>query len=205
MKSNTLLATLAVAGLAVAAQATPVTFTFLENGPGNLGNSATFTEGSASLTAYGFASTGVATALFAKNAGGDENGLGIASDPTADNEIWGTTFIQLHANGGLPTISVTLGSTTDGEVANIYYSATLGTLGTLIGSLSADGDFSILSAYQNGYIGIQAGGSTASGVPNVLLDSATLDIPSAPDGGTTIALLGAALTAAGMIRRKLVA
>ncbi len=203
MKTNTLLTTLAVVGFAVVAQATPVSFTFLENGPGLLGNSSTFNSGGASLTAYGFASSGgPATALFAKNQGGDENGLGIASDPTGNTEIWGSSFIQLHAGGGLPTINITMGSTTGGEIAEVYYSATLGTLGSLITSFSANGQYDIPLAYQGGYISVKAAGSTSSGVPNVLLNGATLN---APDGGSTIMLMGAALTAAGLIRRKLVA
>lgn len=207
MNKNKILTALAIVGFAVAAQATPVTFTFLENGGNvNLGNSSTFTSGGASITAYGFASSGgPATAIFAKDEGSDEQGLGIVSDPTGNNEIWGSSFIQLFAAGGLPTINLTFGSTDNGEIANIYFSPTLGTLGTLIGSVNSNTTFDIASIYQHGYIGVAAGGATSSGVPNVLLGSATVNTPSAPDGGTTIALLGAALSAAGMMRRKLVA
>lgn len=207
MNKNKILTTLAVVGFAVAAQATPVTFTFLENG-GNvsLGNSSTFSSGGASITAYGFASSGgAATAIFAKDQGVGEQGLGIVSDPTGNNEIWGSSFVQLFANGGLPTINLSFGSTDNGEIANIYYSSTLGTIGTLIGSVTSETTFDIASIYQNGYISVSASGATDSGVPNVLLGSATVNTPPAPDGGTTIALLGAALSAAGMIRRKLVA
>jgi hypothetical protein len=166
-----------------------------------LGSSSTFTESGTQITAY--ASPGAT--LWAKDEGAGEQGIGIASDPTGDNEIWGSTFIQLKSLAGLPTLNVSFGSTTDGEIANIYYSTTLGVLGTLIGSVSSNTSFNIASAYQTGYIGVAAGGSTASGVPNVLLGGATVNTPSAPDGGSTIALLGAALTAAGLLRRKFVA
>ena len=126
MNTNKILTTLAVAGIAAVAQATPVTFTFLENG-GNtsLGNSSTFTSGAAQITAYGFASSGgPATAIYAKDQGAGEQGLGIVSDPTGNNEIWGSSFIQIHSNIGLPTLAISFGSTDNGEIANIYYSAT---------------------------------------------------------------------------------
>ena len=209
MKTNTLLTTLAVVGLAVAAQATPVTFDFQQFGNNvNLGTSKTFSSGSASISAYGFASSGgLATDLFAKYTLGDpgETGLGIVSDPTGNTEIWGTTFVQLHSAIGLPTINISFGSTTAGEVAEIYYSTTLGVLGTLLTTFTAGGSYDIAADKQLGYISLKAGGSTGSGVPNVLLTGATVNTPTAPDGGSTIMLMGAALTAAGMIRRKLVA
>ena len=205
MINKALITTLAIAGFAVAAHATAVPFTFLENGSNvALGTSSTFTESGVTLTAYGFNGTGGTATLFAKDdgAGSGEQGLGITSDPTGENEIWGTTFVQIVAGAGLPTVQVSFGSTTDGEAANIYYSTTLGTLGTLIGSVTSDTTFAIASAYQNGYIGIQAGGNNG-GTPNVLLGGATLNTPSAPDGGTTVAMLGGVLAALGMARRKM--
>lgn len=197
MKKNTLLTTLAVVGLAVAAQATPVSFNFQENGSNiGLGSSSTFTESGISINAYADAGG----TLFAKNQGlGGEIGLGLTSDPTAQNEISNGHFIQL----GLPTSPVTslslvfLNSVQSGETATIYYSTTLGSLGSLIGTLTSDTSFDV-SAYSTGFIGISAG------TGNVLLESLTVDA-RLPDGGSTVLLMGAALTAAGMIRRKLVA
>ena len=203
MKKTTLLALLALTGGSVATQATPVSFTFLENGSNiALGSSSTFTEGSASITAY--ASPG--STLFAKDdgAGSNEQGLGITSDPTGENEIWGSTFIQLLGVGGLPTVSISFGSTSGGEQALIYASSSLGTLGTLIGTVSSDTSFAIPLADQGLYIGVAAGGSNG-GIPNILLGGATVNTPTAADGGLTLTMLGGALTAASLIRRKLAA
>ena len=200
MKKNTILTAVAVLGFAMASQATPVTFTFLEDGSNiNLGSSHTFNSGGASITAYAFSTDSSAQQLFAKDQGAGEQGLGIVSDPSGNHEIWGNTFIQLFALAGLPTLNITLGSTDGGEIANIYYSSTLGTLGSLIGSVNSDTTFDIASGYQHGYLSVQASGENV-GTPNVLLGTATTTVP---DGGTTIALLGAAMAAAGMIRRKL--
>ena len=179
---------------AAAAGANTITFTFLEDGPGDLGSpTRTFTDSGISLTA-----TSSGPNLYAKTGGGDENGLGLLG--TLDNEITPKTFIQLT----VPTSPISslklifLGSVQSGEIADIYFSPTLGSLGTLIGTVGSDGSFDI-SAIGPGYIGITGGGT---GGANVLLDSVTATIP---DGGTTVALLGSALTLLGVFRRKLVA
>jgi hypothetical protein len=193
MKIKNILAVSALVGLGVSAQAT--TITFLENGANvDLGSSSTFTEGSASLTAY--ASPG--QELYAKNKGGDEIGLGINSDPTGDHEIWGSTYIQLlsSTSGGFDVTGISLGSVTGSDVAKIYFSSSLGTLGTLIGTYTTDTTFSVASADQNGYINIAVGGG------NILLGAVTGTVP---DGGSTVALLGLGLTAVGLLRRKLAA
>jgi len=192
MKIKNILAVSALLGLGISAQA--ITITFQENGSNlALGSSSTFTEGAASLTAY--ASPG--QSLYAKSAGGDEIGLGINSDPTGDHEIWGSTFIQLlSSTSGTVVTGLALGSVTYPDVANIYFSTVLGTLGTKIGTYTSDTSFTIASAYQNGYIGIYAPNG------NILVDSATVQVP---DGGTTVAMLGLGLTAVGLLRRKLTA
>jgi hypothetical protein len=198
MKNKCVLAVLAVAALGVSAQATPITINFQENGTGNLGSSSTFTQSGASLTAYASPSQN----LYAKNSGGDEVGLGIASDPTGDHEIYGSTFIQLLSStvSGFDVLSVSFGSTTDGEIGQIWYSPTLGTLGTFVGSVSSDTSFVIPIGDQNGYIGI-ASGTAAPG--NVLLASATGT--AVPDSSSTLMLLGGVLSGLGLIKRKLMA
>ena len=154
MKINKVLLSLAIMGTAIAARADLITFTFLENGSGDLGSpSHTFTESGISLTA-----TSSGPHLFAKTGGGDENGLGLAG--TDDNEITAATFIQLTVptvpGSSLKTLS--LGSVQSGELAEIFFSKTLGTLGTQIGTVSADGTFDI-SSLGPGYIGISGGGT----------------------------------------------
>ena len=193
MKIQKLILSLLLMGFAIAAQANTVLFTFLENGMGDLGPSSTFVKGGISLTA--FASPG--QDLFAKMAGGDETGLGIASDP--DHEINPNTFIQLK----VPTIPLSslqmifLGSVQSGESAEVYWSPTLGTLGsTLIGTLTGDGFIDISGYNTSGYIGVTAG------TGNVLIDGVTATA-EVPDSGTTVVLLGCALTALSLARRKL--
>src|ERR1700738_2472324 len=116
---------------ALAAQANAVTFNFQENGSNmNLGNTSTFTEGGFSLTASGFLTSGAATALYAKNLGGTETGLGLAADPSGQNEITTNDFVQLT----LPTTPpsnfqmVLLASVQSGEQALVYFTHTAGTL-----------------------------------------------------------------------------
>ena len=203
MKIKNILAITALLGLGMSAQA--ITFDFLSNGANvALGSQSTFTVGGASLTAY--ASPGAT--LYAKDfgAGSNEQGLGITSDPTGDNEIWGQTFVQLlssTSSGAFAVDMISFGSTSDGELSNVYYSTTLGILGSLIGSFNSNTTFAIASQYQDGYLAVAAGGSTGTQEPaNVLLGAVTGHVP---DGGTTVAMLGGALTALGLIRRKLVA
>jgi hypothetical protein len=186
---------LTAATIGATAPASPVTFTFQENGLGNLGATSTFTETGLSITAY--ASSG--QTLYAKNGGGDETGLGITSDPSGDWEIYPGTFIQLKG-AGVAITSLLLGSVQsgDGDTATIYYSTTLGVLGTLLGTLTSDGTFNIPLADQGGYIGISAGAG------NILLDSATGQA-TVPDAPRTFLLFGFALTALGMMKRKCMA
>lgn len=201
MKNNRLLLTILVAiGTAFATQAKATTFTFLENGAGNKGPSETWTVDGLSLIAYGFNASGAAD-LFAKNGGGDENGLGLAEDPTGDNEISTFDFVQLAVPTTPPStfLSALLTSVQNGEKADIYWSTTLGSLGTMIGSISnSDGTFVIPVTYQHaaGYFGVTAGAM------NVLLSGATFE-QNVPDSGMTIMLLGGALAGLQIVRRKL--
>jgi hypothetical protein len=206
MNTKTLIATLALAGFAAATQANVIDFS--ANGNNNaLGTTSTFTQGGISITAYGFGPSS-AVNLYSKNqGGGGENGLGLVNDPAAQNEITVGSFIQL----GLPTTPATLvnlvllESNTLQESATIWWSTTLGSLGSQIGTVlaSADGtgNFTLPALYANGtgYLGISAGSG------NVLLGALDVTPRSAPDGGATLILLGSAMSAIGLIRRKLVA
>jgi hypothetical protein len=93
---------------------------------------------------------------------------------------------------------VFLGSVQPGESALVYWSTKLGVLGTtLIGTVTGDGFVDISGYNMTGYIGITAG------TGNVLIDGVT-GTADVPDSGTTVAMLGCALTALGLARRKLV-
>jgi hypothetical protein len=95
----------------------------------------------ATITAAGFTNNSFATgtALYGKAAGGDENGLGIASDPTGNHEIWGTTVIRIDMRAarlvGDSGFSFTMGSTTQGEEWQVWgsNSATTGYVSLLTG------------------------------------------------------------------------
>ena len=194
MQIKSFLTVLTVAVLGMSAQA--ITINFQSNGTSqSLGSSSVFSFTGGSLTAY--ASSGISmNNLYAKSAGGDETGLGLTSDPTGDHEISGSFYIQLLASSGAAISSVSIGSATSPDVAQVYVSTALGSLGTFLASTNADGTISIPAQYQTGYyINIASGGG------NVLLDSAT--VGSVPDGGSTLVLLGSSLAAIGLIRRKL--
>ena len=86
-----------------------------------------------------------------------------------------------------------------GESAQVFFTTTPGTLAgaTLIGTVSnANGSISIPAGDQTGFIDITAGAA------NVLLAGAQITT-SVPDGGSTVALLGVALTAVEGVRRIL--
>jgi hypothetical protein len=205
MKSNWFLTMTACVGFAAAAHATDVTITFLENGLGDLGSGAkTFTDGGASITAQGFSASGPVD-LWAKQSGDPaETGLGLANDPT-DHEIFPGSFIQLTVPPGPAGSTLKLvvtGSIQSGEGALVWFGTTSGTIGLTpvppAGGVSGDQQtFNIPAGDQSGFIDITASAG------NILLDSAVVTVPNVPDGGLTIALLGGALTALGLARRKL--
>ena len=199
-KFTTMIMALAAMG-ALATQANAVTFDFQSNGSNlNLGPTSIFTVGGFSLTASGFITlTGAPTDLYAKSLGAGETGLGLAIDPSGQNEVTTNDFIQLT----LPTTPpsnfqlVLLASVQTGEQALVYFTTTAGSLtgATLIGTITgADGSVTIPAADQTGFIDITAG------AVNILLASATI---STPDSGSAVALLGIALAGIEGVRRAL--
>jgi hypothetical protein len=143
MKS-VLLGFAAAAALATTASAAVVTFDFQSPGPNaDAGNSHTYTAGSPaiSITATAFPTlepTGAPNHLFDKSGGGDENGLGLTSDPSGDHEISGANFIQIDVSA-LPVGSVDsfqMGSTTGGEGWTVFGSNTAGVLGSALAGLT---------------------------------------------------------------------
>ena len=178
-----------------AAQGATVTWNFQDHGTGDLGvPTDTFTS-----TAPGTIITAVSSGpnLFVKNDAGDEIGLGLAG--TTDNEINVGQYIALV----LPTVpssTVTgslITSVQTGETAEVWWGATAGTKTTLLGTVSGS-DGGVSFSETTGAITIFA----TSG--NVLLASVSANV-AVPDGGTTVALLGCAMAALGLIRRKLIA
>lgn len=108
---------------------------------GNQGTTHTYTDGSLSVQATGYASNGGSTtALYGKNNGGDESGLGLAADPAMQNEIYRGSFVQLDVSalfGKVSAVSFLMGSTTLGEEWAVYGSHTAGSFST--GNLAVGG------------------------------------------------------------------
>lgn len=119
---------------------------------GDLGsNTHIYTFSGWSIVATGFGPN--SPHLFGKNSGGDEIGVGLTNDPTGDNEITGSSYIQLDLFIYNPTpsthlspsavTSLILNSTTSGETWKIHQSSTSGVLGAC--SIA-----SLLDRYQRG-------------------------------------------------------
>ena len=181
---------------------------------GTLGTSQIYGSGSVSITAYGFdcgtqcdlaPASITPTALYGKNSGGDEVGLGINRDP--DHEISFTQFVQLDltslcaatpAHLALEFGSTNLGSTN--EPWKVFGSNTLGQLGTQIATGTQEVpnfvDFSsLINSYT--YFGITTADG-AAGNHNVLLAKITTAVPE-PDSS---ALLLAGFGLLGFVARR---
>jgi hypothetical protein len=188
-------------GVMLAGQANAVTFTFQENGSNvNLGATTIFSEGGLSLTVGGFLTAGGSTALYAKNLGFAETGLGLARDPSGDNEITTDDFVQLTLPTTPPSTlnMVVAASVQPGESALVYFTTISGSLtgATLIGTITTEGgSITIPAGDQTGFLDITAGSH------NVLLKSVTFTPTTVPDTGSTLALLGMALVGAEGLRR----
>ncbi len=78
-------------------------------------------------------STGTCPHLFGKNLGSDELGLGLTNDPSGENEITTTSFIQLDLSKLVltsSTISFSANSVTNGETVVVIGTQIAGTLGS---------------------------------------------------------------------------
>lgn len=128
---KTILIGLTALAMATAVDATTVVYTFGSPG-GNLGATHTYTVGGLSLVATGYDNLGHTTALYGKNAGGDEIGLGMANDPTGNFEIhYKKGFVQLDVSllagkANLHTFTFSTNSTTNGEQWGVFASNTAG-------------------------------------------------------------------------------
>ena len=188
-------------GVMLAGQANAVTFTFQENGSNaNLGATSIFSHGGLSLTVSGFLTGGGSTALYAKNLGFAETGLGLARDPSGDNEITNDDFVQLTLPTTPPSTfnMVVAASVQPGESALVYFTTIAGSLtgATLLGTITTEGgSITIPAGDQIGFLDITAGSH------NVLLQSVTFTPTTVPDTGSTLALLGMALVGTEGLRR----
>lgn len=168
-----------------------VMFDFSTHG-GNVGTSEVYTDSGApgtplTVEAKGFDAANAATAMYGKQGGGDENGLGLANDPSGENEIaLGKGRIQLDIGSFLPyasslsAVSFNMGSTTDGETWSIYGSNADGTLGSLLFS-GSDELAHLLPSFGN-YRYYSFLESASSGGRNILLGKLTANVIGTPFG-----------------------
>jgi len=125
MVSRTFLSLLAGATLCAGSAANAAVTIDFGSQAGNLGPTATYSSGGLTVTATGYSDgfdKSAQTALYGKNFGGDEQGLGLAADPSGDNEIyWGSShlgaFVEVDVSalfGLMTSAQFFMGSTTGG-------------------------------------------------------------------------------------------
>ena len=124
-----------MAGVAICTASAANASTTIDFGsqPGNLGSTATYSSGGLTVVASGYSdgfNFSAATDLYGKNSGGDEQGLGLAADPSSENEIyWGNShlgaFVEVDVSalfGLVSNAQFFMGSTTGGAPAGEQWS-----------------------------------------------------------------------------------
>jgi hypothetical protein len=189
--------------------------------PGNLGPTATYTSEGLTVTASGYSdgfNFSTPADLYGKNLGSDEQGLGLAADPSGQNEIYwrdplGTShlgaFVELDVSalfGQVSGAQFFMGSTTDGEQWSVYGSNFAGcgffcsVALPLTGFDEGTHDLFDFGTYQ--YYDFYSLGTFGNAAPgNVLLGG--LALTSVPEPGTwAMMLLGFAAVGAAMRRNR---
>ena len=214
-----------ISAVPVYANSTSFNFTSPTTGTNGTSTEFTYTIGNLTFSAYGYTTSPslAATALYAKTTAGNpgETGLGIASDPTLDNEIYKTTFVQLNLSAlyavGATTVLLDVGSLTGTDAFQFYTSTVLGTEGTADAATGCSGNGSTaqtngvttvpctltLPSTGNYYVSLGETTAPTTGVtPNVLLAGGTINYNSPTPEPATFGLLGLALTGLGVYGRK---
>jgi len=171
---------------------------------GDLGTSHVYSSGGYSVTAYGQSTFfGAAADLYGKNNGGDENGVGLAADPSGQHEIYGggntvgEPTVYLDVSSLLSTVSSAqflMNSTTADEEWSVWFTndPTSSWVSTLSGMTEGSfqdlpfwGDYKYYAFTSDGTIN-PTGAPPAYG--NVLLGALALT-PSVPEPGTWAMML----------------
>lgn len=205
---KTLLAMVMAASSSVAPAAVVINF---NNPTGNLGFDETYTNGAMTVTASGYSDNNVDADLYGKNQGGNENGLGLAGDPSGDNEIYGPTpgnaFISLDVTQVLAIasgMSFFMGSTTAGEQWSLYGSNDDDVLGTLLFSGDDEGWHAVTDWGQYEFYQWTSDGTQGAQVTfgNVLLGGVSIT-ESVPEPATwAMMLLGFGAVGFSLRRRR---
>ena len=207
MKKLTLAAVLlAGTALATPASAATITWNFGEHGFGALPNTQQFdVGGDFFLSARGFDPSDRGTALFSKNGGTNEVGLGLVDDPSHEGEITGSNFVQLNIDGlqsRLTNFTFSMNSVDNAEGWKVFGSNDSSPFAfTLLASSSGllDNATHTLADGWDNYNFFYSGGATGSS--NVLLHSFSAELQAVPIP-PAIAMFGAGLAGIGWVTRR---
>jgi hypothetical protein len=186
-----------------------VVFVDFSSKTGDQGVSQTYTFSGFSVVATAYSNpSGSAGDLFGKALGGDENGVGLSTDPAGgQTEIWKsasvTTYIQLDLQdvinklGNNVAYTIQMNSSTSGEAWNIYRTGT--SLNTSPGSVFLTGtdELSHIITPQMRYLDF----AVANAGNNVLLYGISFNTTPEP---SSVLLMGGGLGLLALIRRRMV-